>query len=696
MALSATHAAPTWQFDAGSGDYRVRFNYSGQHWTHADVAPIKVATRQPIAVLPQQYTVNGEQPGAVVNGRHVGKVWNEITQQELARRLSGLGFHVLTPTIQMYGENNAGFQGLEHFIAGVAKGNRHVQVMLLTADAHDPNEQNPLPGAQMLVAGTQPRDRAWEQRIQTRVAPFYARTGLGNRGPRVRGGGSDKEGSSLAWHPLIERAAEYTPRVAIMEASRAIDIETAAGSIEAGRGWGRELFDGIALGMADQACADGFALAHCKQASKVPNMPNMPTALPAGADLDAKLQAIVSDPAHPLAGLSVLVLRDGQVLHQAQFGQRRIGARGALPVEPDTLFRMASVSKLVVAVGAMRLVEQGRLDLDADIGRTLGYALRNPHFPSVPITARMLLTHTSSLLDDAGYSFELPLTLRSVLLPDNGRASAAWATASADGERAPGRYFSYTNLNWGLLASVMEAATGERFDRLMQREVFAPLGLRATFDAADLSPAERQQLAALYNKQDPRGVWNAAGPWHLNADGPGAPRPLPAPALAAYRLGSNGTLFGPQGGLRISLPELAKLMQMLIDGGRAQGRVFLRPETVALMLSEQWRLDAAQRNGDSYHGLFRAWGLGLQRFTDHSGPSHGDRLDSAGGLQAWGHLGEAYGLLSGLVFDPVSRIGVLYAMNGTSADADVYLGQRSSLSGWEEQILDLLLQKARR
>ena len=114
------------------------------------------------------------------------------------------------------------------------------------------------------------------------------------------------------------------------------------------------------------------------------------------------------------------------------------------------------------------------------------------------------------------------------------------------------------------------------------------------------------------------------------------------------------------------------------------------------MLSDQWRLDAEQRNGDSYHGLFRAWGLGVQHFTDHSGPSRGDRLDSVGGLQAWGHLGEAYGLLSGMMFDLGSRIGVLYAMNGTSADPDVYLGQRSSLSGWEEQILDLLLAAARR
>lgn len=255
--------APAYTFTAGSGDYQVQFNYTGQNWTHADVKAIPIATDKPIAVLPQQYTSNGRQPGAFVNGRHIGRLWNEITQDEMARRLRALGFHVLLPTLQMYGESLDGFQGLEHFIAGVAKGNRHVQVMLLTADAHDPNNANPLPGAQMLVTGLHPRDKAWEQAIQQRIAPFYARVGLGNRGPRVRGGGSSVEGSSQAWHPLIERAAEYTPAVAIMEVSRAIDIENQVGRIENGRAWAAELFDGVAAGMADWACVRGLRNGLC-------------------------------------------------------------------------------------------------------------------------------------------------------------------------------------------------------------------------------------------------------------------------------------------------------------------------------------------------------------------------------------------------------------------------------------------------
>lgn len=272
-ACGGTGAANTWPaasqpvasytFTAGSGDYLVQFNYTGQNWTHADVKAIPIATDKPIAVLPQQYTSNGRQPGAFVTGRHIGRIWNVITQDEMARRLRAMGFHVLLPTIQMYGESLEGFQGLEHFIAGVAKGNRHVQVVLLTADAHNPNDANPLPGAQMLVTGLHPRDAAWEQALQRPIAAFYQRVGLGNRGPRVRGGGSDVEGSSQAWHPLIERAAEYTPAVTIMEVSRAIDIEDRVGRIENGRAWAAELFDGVAQGMATWACSKGFKTSVC-------------------------------------------------------------------------------------------------------------------------------------------------------------------------------------------------------------------------------------------------------------------------------------------------------------------------------------------------------------------------------------------------------------------------------------------------
>jgi hypothetical protein len=237
--------------DVGKGLYRVCFTYTGENWTHADVAAIGFNTHKPIAVLPVQYTQNAAQPGAEVAGKNIGLKWNKITQEELAKRLRTAGFFVLTPTIQMYGENWDGFQGLEHFIAGVHKGNENVQTILLTADSHIVVEQNPFPGAQMLVTGIHDRNLEWEATIQRNIAPFYKATGLRNIGARVRGGLSDTEGSSKAWHPLIERAAEFGPTVTIMEAAQAVQIVEQAGSIEAGRQWGGPLFDGIVAGMVE-------------------------------------------------------------------------------------------------------------------------------------------------------------------------------------------------------------------------------------------------------------------------------------------------------------------------------------------------------------------------------------------------------------------------------------------------------------
>ncbi|MEO3864448.1 hypothetical protein [Rheinheimera fenheensis] len=255
-----------YQFDRGEGMHRVRFNYTGKNWTVADVAAIRINTKAPIAIIPQQYTTEGKMmPGAAVNGRNVGKLWNEITQQEMAWRLREQGFVVLTPNIQYYGENLDGYQAFEHYIAAIHKGNPHVQTVLLTADAHNPNVQNPLPGAQMLVTGTNPRNPEWEALIQRHIAAFYTQVGLGNQGARVRGGHSDVEGSSAAWHPLIERAAGYGATVSIMEVSRAIDIVEQAGSIENGRQWAAPLFDALTTAMTEWACVKGYPLNRCKE-----------------------------------------------------------------------------------------------------------------------------------------------------------------------------------------------------------------------------------------------------------------------------------------------------------------------------------------------------------------------------------------------------------------------------------------------
>ena len=158
------------------------------------------------------------------------------------------------------------------------------------------------------------------------------------------------------------------------------------------------------------------------------------------------------------------------ILSSTTRGHADLAAHRAVTV--DDPVRIASVSKLVVAIAVMRLVEQGRLKLDADVSSTLGYPLRNPHHPTVPITLRLLLSHRSSITDDAGYVIPYDAELRDTL-----SEPAAW-----DAAHAPGDYFRYANLNLPIVAAVMEQATGERFDRLMRRLVLEPLRLDACFN----------------------------------------------------------------------------------------------------------------------------------------------------------------------------------------------------------------------
>lgn len=144
--------------------------------------------------------------------------------------------------------------------------------------------------------------------------------------------------------------------------------------------------------------------------------------------LDSELVAILRTPGHELASLSVLAVRHGEVVYHRQFGDQWIDPNHGLhsrPATASTLYRLASISKLVTTIAVMKLVEEGRLDLDRDLSDYLGFPFRNPHFPTVPITLRMLLSHTSSLRDDAGYYWDdqRAIQFKDIFLPD-GKAFA--------------------------------------------------------------------------------------------------------------------------------------------------------------------------------------------------------------------------------------------------------------------------------
>lgn len=408
--------------------------------------------------------------------------------------------------------------------------------------------------------------------------------------------------------------------------------------------------------------------------------------------LDSRLTAIAQTPGADLSGLAAIVYVRGALVYEYAWGCRTIDARlpaNNLPVTLDTKFRIASISKTVTTLAVMQLVEAGRLDLDADVSGYLGWRLRNPHWPETPITTRMLLTHTSSLRDGETYAFPLPVTLASVFQPGSPYyEDGAHFAAPGDGaDRAPGRYFAYCNLGFGVMGTLVECITGERFDLYVDRHVLAPLGVDASFNVRNLSDAGFAQLATLYRRQRD-GAWDAGVPWHAQVDDYRDTRPAPPPGLEAYVPGANGTLFSPQGGLRISARDLVALMKLFLHGGEAAyGRV-LAPATVQQILTDQWRFDPALGNGDPYGGLMRAFGLGLHHISnapaDRFGPS--DRIVAGPAPELWGHTGDAYGLLSAMLFDPARDLGFVYIIGGTGRDPETYKGAYSGFYRWEEQI----------
>ncbi|WP_310474001.1 serine hydrolase domain-containing protein [Sandarakinorhabdus sp.] len=401
-------------------------------------------------------------------------------------------------------------------------------------------------------------------------------------------------------------------------------------------------------------------------------------ASPAAANPLAALVAGTDPRAPQLSGVVGVVADKNRILRAEAHGLADIAANR--PLKTDSVIRVASISKLVVAIAVWRLVEQGRLKIDEDVSLWLGWNLRHPGHPDTPITLRQLLSHTSGIVDGPGYAFPLEDRLQDRLTPQH------W------GPSAPGGRFEYANLNYGLIATVMEAATGERFDRLMTRLVMAPLTIDAGYNWQGASDAAITRVAVLYRKGRDETAWNPAGPWlaqvdDLNGQRAGCPVVFRARCdLAAYRPGDNGTIFSPQGGLRITIPDLARIGQLLLRGGEAateSGRVrLLKPATVRVMLTPVWQAGGSLP-GDDYHGQMLCFGAGPHCLSGRAGAPD----QPVKGARWWGHLGEAYGLLAGLWIDQRRGLVFAYALTGSSDDPFKSEPVASSFSSAEDIIL---------
>jgi CubicO group peptidase (beta-lactamase class C family) len=409
--------------------------------------------------------------------------------------------------------------------------------------------------------------------------------------------------------------------------------------------------------------------------------------------LGKALEALLSNPDRPLTGLSVVVVKHGKIVYDGNFGKRKIDPENpdkSLPVDRDTKFRVASISKLETATAIMQLLEQKKIDLDEDISRYLSFPVRNPNFPDTPITVRMLLSHTSSIRDCDNYVFPPSESLKDLFVAggkhwDNG---AHFAPAIKEHDQAPGKFFAYSNLGYGLLGTIVEAVSGERFDKYMRAHVLLPLGCKASYNVQDFSKAELNEVSVLYRKMDNNEKWDPQGPWYSQFDEykDGVAK-LPEGA-DKYIPGTNATWISPQGGLRISALDLSRIMRMFMNGGEFNGVRILKPETVSLMFSPQWTYDKAKGNGETDRDLMVCYGLGPQILTN----KFGDRLLEKTNVEMKGHIGDANGLLSCMMMDFKNKNGFILIMGGVGANPDKNMGSYSSFYKWEEEIATAIFQ----
>lgn len=295
---------------------------------------------------------------------------------------------------------------------------------------------------------------------------------------------------------------------------------------------------------------------------------------PALARITPALQAYIDS--GKLAGVVAVIARHGKIGYAQAVGYMDVERR--TPMRMDAVFRIYSMTKPVVAAGVLKLVDQGRLDLDDPVAKYIpafasvkvfaggpadGPILRDP---AVPVSIRHLLTHTAGL----GYGLnETPVdTLyRRANLFDPARTLEAFADSIA---RLP--LFFSPGSAWGYSAAmdvagrVIEVASGKPLDRFLEQEIFRPLDMRATTFRLRLELEDR--IPVLYSR---------------GADG--RLRPSTGPLGAMYL--PSARFFWGGGGLLSTPGDYLRFARMLLNGGELDGRRVLSRESVALMMSNQ-------------------------------------------------------------------------------------------------------------
>lgn len=329
------------------------------------------------------------------------------------------------------------------------------------------------------------------------------------------------------------------------------------------------------------------------------------TAKKVGAISPAALTVNRVSQVYGAVGVQVAVIENGRVTDTYEYGY---ATAKKIPMTADHKVRAASISKVAVGMAAVKMQEEGIVDLDADIGEYWGVT------PYHSTTLYDLLTHTSYFKGNYSKTTQ--------------KAIAAQIEASSS-YRATDDWY-YNNFGIGIAGATLEMAADETLNDYMKREFFAPLGIDAAFTAGDIDNLEL--LAALYYSNDTlaRSVSTAK-------------------TMTGRGAGANCSQFA--GGLTISAKDMAKLTAILANDGVYEGTRYLSKESVKCM--ETQACDAFARGHD-----FKQC-LPLRYQTDIYGQN-----------ELYYHLGTAYGTLSYIGYNPNTKNGLVIITTGADAGYD--------------------------
>jgi CubicO group peptidase (beta-lactamase class C family) len=335
-----------------------------------------------------------------------------------------------------------------------------------------------------------------------------------------------------------------------------------------------------------------------------------------------RLEAIVRDFAqrHRLPGIAAGVWRRGEVVLRLGVGHE--SGPGSRPVDAETVFHLASVTKTFVATAVMQLVAEEKMCLDCPLRRYLPYfAMRGPG--AERLTLRQILTHTAGLGDTSDFGWTRPE------YDDGAVERYVRSLASLPLDFAPGSAWRYSNRGYDVLADAIAKADGRPFEAVVQRRILTPLGMRRS--TLLMSDVDSSRLARGHRRDgSPVGYY----PYNRRHAGSST---LHASLDDMLRWAAANLGFGAAGTVRI-LPRAA------------YDELWRPARDIHAIVGEQVR-----RAG--YEFPYDSMAIGLSWF-----------LPVQDGRQLAYHSGSDPGFASNVLLSPTERIGVVVLINGSGAD----------------------------